>query len=257
MSTTPSKFVWYELMTSDPQAAEAFYREVIGWSAADAGMPDRRYTILSIGKTAIGGLMALPPEVRDAGGRPGWIGYIAAGDVDRAAAQVAQGGGAVHRAAEDIPGVGRFAVVGDPQGAAFVLFKGNSDAAPEQPAAGTPGTVGWHELVTLDREAAFKFYSALCGWTKSEAIDMGPMGIYQLFAAGGDAIGGMMNKPAEVPAPFWLYYVNVAAVDAAIERVKDGGGRIINGPMQVPGGSWIVQCLDPQGAMFAMVAPTR
>jgi predicted enzyme related to lactoylglutathione lyase len=160
----------------------------------------------------------------------------------------------VHVPPTDIPNIGRFAMVADPQGVAFNLFKPVSDA-PRPPAyPATPGTVGWHELLALDGEKAFAFYAELFGWTKAEAIDMGAMGRYQLFAAGGAPIGGMMTKPAEVPVPFWTYYFQVDGVGAAMERLKAGGGAVINGPMQVPGGSWIVQGLDPQGAMFSMVS---
>jgi predicted enzyme related to lactoylglutathione lyase len=88
-------------------------------------------------------------------------------------------------------------------------------------------------------------------------MDMGPMGRYQLFAAGEANIGGMMTKPPAVPVPHWTYYFNVPAIDAAAARVTSGGGRIIHGPMQVPGDLWIVSCFDPQGAGFALVAPKR
>ena len=257
MPTPARPFVWYELMTSDATAAEAFYRSVIGWQTADAGMPGMKYTLLSVGESAIAGLMDLPAEARAAGARPGWLGYIAVDDVDARLAQVLQAGGAMHHPAQDIPGVGRFATVADPQGAVFCLFKGLSEQAPPQPAAGTPGTIGWRELYAGDLASAWLFYSTLFGWTKDEAIDMGERGIYQLFAAGGPAIGGMMTRPSEVPQPCWLYYISVDAIDAAAARVTAAAGQVVNGPMEVPGGSWIVQCLDPQGAMFAMVAPKR
>lgn len=259
MTPTASPFVWYELMTSDASAAEAFYRSVVGWKTADAGMPGMKYTLLSVGDMAVAGLMDLPAEASAAGARPGWLGYIAVDDVDARLAQVLQAGGAMHHPTQDIPGVGRFATVADPHGAVFCLFKGSSDEQPPQPAAGTPGTIGWHELYAGDLNSAWAFYSALFGWTKDEAIDMGPMGTYQLFApgAGSPAIGGMMTRPPEVPQPCWLYYVNVEATDAAVERVTAAGGQVVSGPMEVPGGSWIVQCVDPQGAMFAMVAARR
>ena len=86
---------------------------------------------------------------------------------------------------------------------------------------------------------------------------MGPMGVYQIFAIDGAQAGGMMTKTPQTPAPFWLYYFNVDALDAAITRGKDAGGQIIIDPMKVPGGSWIVHGLDPQGAIFAMVGPKR
>jgi hypothetical protein len=257
MPQPTSQFVWYELMTTDAQAAEAFYCQVIGWSAADAGMPGTAYTLLSAGPAVIAGLMALPKEACDAGARPGWIGYVAVDDVDAAARQLQEAGGKVDRPAEDIPGVGRFAVVADLDGASFCLFKGNSAEQPPQPPAGTPGTMGWHELYAGDQDRAWAFYSSQFGWTKDQAIDMGAMGVYQLFAAGGEAIGGMMTKPPEVPQASWLYYVNVAAIDAAVGRVTAAAGHVVSGPMEVPGGMWVAQCMDPQGAMFAMVAPTR
>jgi uncharacterized protein len=79
---------------------------------------------------------------------------------------------------------------------------------------------------------------------------MGPMGIYQIFATGHGPCGGVMPKTPETPAPFWLYYFNVDAAEAAMARVKDAGGQVIHGPMQVPGDRWIAHGLDPQGAML-------
>lgn len=257
MADTPSRFVWYELMTTDPVAAQAFYTQVVGWQATDSGMPGMDYTLLAAGPHQVGGLMALPPEARAAGVPPNWSGYLAVDDVDAKAAAVLQAGGQLLRPAADIPGVGRFAVVADPAGAAFCLFKDNNPAAAPPPAAGTPGTVGWHELMAGALAPAWDFYSALFGWSKAEAIDMGPMGIYQLFGAGDAPIGGMMTKPPEMPGAAWLYYFNVDAIDAAAGRVQAAGGRMVNGPMEVPGGSWVLQAADPQGAMFALVAPKR
>ena len=163
-------------------------------------------------------------------------------------------GGHVHRGPEDIPAVGRFAVVSDPQGALIYLFKGLGEAPTALPPS-TPGTIGWRELHAADWEAAFGFYAMLFGWTKGDALDMGPMGTYQLFAIGGVMAGGMMTRMDPGHAPSWLYYFNVADIDGAIGRVKEHGGQIVHGPSQVPGGSWIAHGLDPQGAMFAVVAP--
>ncbi len=255
MPDPDGRFIWYELITTDTSGAEAFYRNVVGWRAQDSGLSDRSYTILSVGETPAAGLMAMPPEAREM--RPGWIGYIAVDDVDSFTARVKEAGGTVHRAPDDIPSVGRFAVVGDPQGAVFVLFKSARSEPRPEATPGTPGCTGWHELHARDRESAFAFYSGLFGWTKAEAIDMGAMGVYQLFATGGVPVGGMMTKADAVPVPVWLYYFNVESIDDAVVRVKDGGGQILNGPHQVPGGSWIVHGSDPQGAMFALVGPRR
>ena len=256
MPETPTSFVWYELMTTDTDVAERFYRDVVGWNAQPFDQPDMRYTVMSAGGRMVAGLMALPPEYAEAGGRPAWVGYIYADDVDAATDGVRDAGGAVHREPADIPNVGRFSVVADPGGAIFNLFKpSGGEMPPASPT--TPGHVGWHELHAADGASAFSFYAGQFGWTKDRAMDMGPMGTYQLFAAGGDAIGGIMTKPPEMPAPAWLFYFTVPAIDAAVTRVTDGGGQVLNGPMEVPGGAWIIQGLDPQGAMFALVGMRR
>ena len=257
MSTNHGTFVWYEVMTSDTSAAESFYRSVMGWDIKDAGMEGFAYQVVSVGPTMIGGMMAIPEAARAMGARPTWLGYIGVDDVDTYAGRVTAAGGAVHRGPEDIPGVGRFAVVADPQGAVFILFRGSGDQAPQAAAPGTPGHVGWHELHAGDGVSAFSFYAGLFGWTKGEAMDMGPMGVYQIFVADGVPVGGMMTKAADMPMPAWLYYFNVEAVDAAMGRVRDSGGQVVLEPQQVPGGMWIVQCIDPQGAMFAMLGAKR
>lgn len=251
MPANPSKFVWYELMTSDVDAAESFYKTVLGWnSEAWGGGAEMHYVIMKAANLPVAGVMAIPDEA--AGMNPAWVGYIYAADVDAATESVRKAGGKVFREPSDIPEIGRFSVVTDPQGAVFMLFtpkgEGGASAAPM-----TPGHVGWHELMATDWKSAFDFYAGQFGWTKKEAVDMGPMGTYQLFAAGGDAIGGMMTKPPQIPAPHWLYYFNVVDIDAASERVTNNKGQVVMGPMEVPGGAWIIQCTDPQGAHFALV----
>ena len=257
MTKDIAPFCWYELMTGDLAAAEAFYTAVIGWTAKDAGMDGLRYSILSMGERPIAGAMTLPDELRATGVPSHWIGYVRVEDVDAMLPRLITAGGSVLKRAEDIPGVGRFAVVADPHGAAFCLFREDMDQTSAPVAAATPGHVGWHELSAGDGPAAFAFYSGLFGWTKGEAMPMGELGVYQLFATGGEAIGGMLTKMPDCPVPFWLFYFNVERLDGALERVKAGGGSVVLEPMEVPGGSWIGQCLDPQGAMFALVAPQR
>lgn len=254
MAQSPTSFFWYELMTSDPKASAAFYDAVVGWSAAPFEGDGIPYTVLSAGERGIGGIMDMPEGYRQAGGHPAWVGYIHAGDVDATARALEAAGGKVHRGPDDIPGVGRFAVVSDPQGAMFQLLQPNGpDQPPVDPA--TPGHVGWHELYTSDWKAALDFYSGQFGWTKDGEFDMGQMGVYALFAVNGRQTGGMMNKPAQIPSPVWQFYFNVADVDAAAGRVTAKGGKVLMGPMEVPGGSRVVQCQDPQGAHFALLEP--
>jgi uncharacterized protein len=256
MSSKANPFVWYDLMTTDTKAAEAFYAKVVGWEIKDSGMPGRYYGILSMGGTMVGGLMPIPDDVpKDV--QPAWKGYIGVEDVDLFAPRVTAAGGVIHRAPTDIPGVGRFAVAADLHGASFILFKSNTDQTPTPAPMGALGHVGWRELHAGDGASAFAFYSGLFGWTKDQAMDMGAMGIYQTFKTAGEQGGGIMTKMPQEPRPFWLYYFNVDAIDAAMRRVTDAGGRIINGPMEVPGERWIVQGFDPQGAMFALLAAKR
>ena len=204
----------------------------------------------------VGGLMPIPEDAAKMGVRPAWMGYIAVDDVKKYADKVKAAGGVIHRPPAEIPSVGTFAVAGDPSGAGFLLFQGDGDEAPVQEPM-KPGFIGWHELHGGDPEKSFAFYSGLFGWTKGEAMPMGEIGTYQIFNTKGQQAGGMMKKMAAEPAPHWLYYITVDAIDAAQERVKSAGGQVINGPMQVPGGSWIINGLDPQGAMFALVAPKK
>ena len=258
MTDQRGSFIWCELMTTDMDAAETFYKAVVGWKTADFGHPDMRYTVVSVGDRGVGGIMDIPADARKAGVGPGWIGYIGVADVDGAAARLKDAGGAIHKPPTDIPDVGRFAIVADPGGAMFALMTPSSDEKPVPPAPNTPGLVGWHELYAADGEAsAFAFYSSQFGWTQADTFDMGAMGIYRIFADNGVPVGGMMNKPAEMPAGAWQYYFNVDGIDAAAERVTSNGGQVLMGPHEVPGGSWIVQAKDPQGAMFALVAPRR
>jgi uncharacterized protein len=253
----PSQFFWHELMTSDVKAAEKFYSAVMGWKVTDSGAPGQQYTLFNVGDRGVAGMLAITPDMAEHGARPGWLGYIAADDVDQAVVRLKQEGGKVHIEPRDAPGIIRFAMVADPQGAPFYIAKGLLPNPPPPLDNSMPGTVGWNELMASDGQAAFAFYSKMFGWTKDQAVDMGPMGIYQLFAAGGQAIGGMMTKPAALPVPFWGFYFNVAAIDAGTERIKAVGGTILNGPMQVPGGQWVVQAMDPQGAAFNLVALKR
>ena len=178
-------------------------------------------------------------------------------DVDAALPALRAAGGQVYKEPADIPGVGRFAVVGDPYGAAFMLFRDAGGDPPPPPPPETPGLVGWRELHAGDSERALAFYSGLFGWTKERDFDMGPMGLYHIFNSAPGESGGMMTRSPQTPASFWLYYFNVEAIDAAVARVNKAGGKIANGPMEVPTGQWVAQAFDPQGAMFALVAPKR
>jgi uncharacterized protein len=258
MSSPKGQFVWHELVTTDAKASLAFYSGVIGWTSSAMPMADGggTYHVLEAGKRGMGGVFEIPKA--SAGMRAGWVGYIGSEDVDKDAARLKELGGSVQRPPADIPNIGRFAPVSDPQNAGFILFKPQPPPGEIPPRAAGVGAVGWNELITTDWKAALAFYSRLFGWTAGEAMDMGPaMGIYQLFSAGAQPIGGMMNRPAPAIAPHWLYYFNVDGINAALARVKARGGELLNGPNEVPGPMWTIQCRDPQGSVFALVSTTR
>lgn len=257
MAAGDGRFVWYELMTTDTAAAKAFYTEVVGWGMQPGPVAGMDYTLLTAGSVPMAGLMALPEEARAAGAPPHWIGYVGTADVDASATQARDLGGSIIVPPTDIPDIGRFAVIADPQGAAIALFKGTGAMEWEPPARGTPATFSWHELYATDWSKAFDFYQAMFGWEKSDAMQTPDMGTYQIFSIGGVPSGGMCNKPAAMPRAAWLYYAEVEALDAAVAKVTEGGGSIVLEPMQVPGGGWIVQGRDPQGAAFALHAPKR
>jgi predicted enzyme related to lactoylglutathione lyase len=248
------RFTWYELMTTDVAAARVFYAKVLGWEAQDASTPDFAYTRFTADKTSVSGLMDLPEEARKMGATPRWMGYVGVNDVDATADRIKQLGGAVYVPPTD-SNIGRISVVADPQKATLALVKGLKPGPKRLADLSKTGGVGWHELLASDWEKAFAFYGELLGWQKAAAdavTGSGPTETYQLFAAGGQTIGGMFTKRQTEPVPFWLFYFNVDDIDAGAERVKSGGGEIVEGPLELSDGSWFARCTDPQGAVFAL-----
>lgn len=245
------RFCWYELMTSDTEGAKAFYRELAGWGTAPFG--DEGYQVWMNGEMPVGGLMKLPDELTGMGIPPHWLAYVSTPDVDQTSAHVEQLGGRILKAAFDVPGAGRIAVVADDQGVPFGLY---TSASPMEGEEQPPrlGEFSWHELATIGHEEGYAFYSKLFGWPRREDFDMGPDGIYLMFGdRAGDALGGMYQKPAAAPGPkSWLYYILVSDADAAARKATDLGGQLLMGPMEVPGGDRIAVLLDPQGAAFAV-----
>ncbi len=240
--------IWYDLMTDAPDPAQAFYGPLMGWTFARLpGGMDRDYrTVTASDGAGVGGVMA-------AGGAPFapiWTVYFGVADVDRVAARVTQLGGAIHMEPQDIPGVGRFAFVADPQGAMFYLMRGDGDGPSTAFAPLIPGHCAWNELVTRDQADALAFYGALFGWQKTGAMPMGDAGDYTFIASGDTEIGAMMTSRDPEAAAFWNFAFTVPDIDAAKRAIKDGGGTVTHGPIALPGdeGDWLIQATDPQGA---------
>lgn len=248
-SPTDGLFVWHELLTTDPSAAPAFYSAIVGWQAQPWDK-DMSYTLWVNGEAPVGGLMALPEEVKAMSVPPNWLSYVGVADIDASTGQAASLGARILRPPEDIPNAGRFAVIADPQGAVFCLYTSDT----ETPGYTPPrlGEFSWHELGTTDPAGALAFYGALFGWQTIDEVDMGPEGTYTIFGLDGKMLGGIMQKPAPAPVSYWLPYARVASADKAAEVASGVGGQVIVPPMEVPGGDRIAVMLDPQGAVFAV-----
>ncbi|HLH12580.1 MAG TPA: VOC family protein [Methylovirgula sp.] len=256
MPNSHGRFVWYELMTTDVDKAKAFYAEVLGWNTRDASTSDLVYSLFAANDVPVAGVMRLPAEAATRGVPPNWLGYVGVDNVDAAVARARELGASVHVAPTDVPDVSRFSIIADPQTATLALVKGmkSGETPPAEP--GAPGHVGWHELLAADWQKALAFYGALFGWQKTES-HFGVMGTYQQFSAQGEEIGGMFDKPATLPFAFWLYYFNIEDIEATAGRVVANGGQILYGPTIVPGGAQIAHCIDPQGAVFALIDRRR
>ena len=244
------RVLWYELLTSDMKAAESFYTTVVGWTIAPfEGAPQAYDMWMRAGDTPVGGVMTIPVGMNFP---PHWEMYVGVEKLDSAVAQIEQLGGRSLGPVIDVPTVGRMRTMQDPQNAVFAIYE--PESPPQEPErAADVGGVSWHELHTDGADAALKFYSDIFGWRETSAMDMGPAGKYHIFARTFD-LGGMMNKMpqmAQVP-PNWGLYFRVDEINAAAERVKANGGQILNGPMEVPGGDMIINCMDPQGAAFSL-----
>lgn len=251
MPPTPrGRFVWYDLMTTDPAAAIDFYRQVVGWTTQVWEQSSPPYTMFQHDATSIGGAMQLPEEARAQGAPPHWLCYIGTPTIHETVAEAKGMGATEYVPPTEIPTVGWFAVLADPQGATFATFQGEQPGGEWAPQV---GDASWHELITSDWQAGFDFYQKLFGWQKTDAMEMAPGATYQMFGQNGATYGGMYSfMPGMPPVPYWMPYFCIADLDASVARVNDLGGRVRHGPMEVPGGDRVAVCTDAQGAAFGM-----
>jgi len=244
------RFVWHELMTRDVPAAKTFYSKLTGWKTIPWPL-DPGYTVCHADSGPVAGIMQIPADL-PAEFPPHWVQYIGTRDVDGIADAAVRAGGSLVKAPADMAGAGRYAVLKDPQGAAFAIID-PENARPEPEGPPALGNFSWHELATSDNEAAFAFYSGLFGWDAMTRMDMGPTGIYLVFGNDGVQRGGMYIKPADWPAPpNWMPYAHVPSVDASAANLESVGAKVLVEPMDVPGGSRISSLTDPSGAPFAI-----
>lgn len=259
MANKHGDFIWYELLTPDASAAAQFYQGLLGWQVSD----NPEYREITASEGMVGGMLPLTPEMTGAGARPAWLGYIAVDDVDAAVERVTAAGGRTLMPARDMEGVGRFALVTDPQGAPFYVIRaippqGAADPTSHAFAAERPmrGHCAWNELSSDDPAAAWRFYGELFRWVKDGDLDMGPLGRYE-FIRHGFMLGAIMPRMPQMPVSAWTFYFRVPDIDAAHDYVRQNGGRVLQEPIEIPGGEYSMNVMDPQGAAVGLVGPRK
>jgi predicted enzyme related to lactoylglutathione lyase len=239
------KFVWHELLTTDAAAATAFYTKVVPWKTQSWDQ-DSAYSMWVAKSGPVGGIAKA-----DESGAPRWLPYVGVSDMEGTVQKAKDLGATVVKEPTEIPNMGWYAVLTDPQGAEFAVYKSNT--AYNGAAAPGAGEFTWHELATTDAKAALDFYTKIFGWEAGPAHDMGPAGMYHLFLQDGNQYGGVYV--ATEGGPNWLCYIGVEDAGKAAAAAKSAGGRVVNGPMEVPGGSWVAQVEDKEGVSFAIHEP--
>ena len=261
MTNKHGDFVWYELMVPDADAAADFYGAVVGWSCKlSENSGAEGYREWWMGDAPIGGLLPLSDEMKEGGAHPAWLGYIHVDDVDAQAEKLKAAGANVMMGPMDIPNVGRFVMILDPQGVPLYVMTDTSGETSNAFAATDPmvGHCAWNELSTGDPEGAKTFYGSQFGWVKDGDMDMGPLGKYEFWKPGDGRdfmLGAVMPKMAEMPVSMWTYYFRVPDIDKAVETINAKGGTVLVEPTEIPGGEFSINAMDPQGAAFGLVGP--
>jgi uncharacterized protein len=260
MANKHGDFIWYELMSPEGGASQDFYGPLLGWTFGS----NDEYREIQGSEGGVGGILQLTPEMTSGGAHPAWVGYILVDDVDTSVAAITAKGGQVHMPARDMPDVGRFAMVTDPQGAPFYVMKpippaDKPDMESHAFSYDRPriGHCAWNELATSDPEAAKAFYGEQFGWKVDGGMDMGEMGRYDFWGPtdGRGMLGAVMPKMPQMPVSMWSFYFRVPDIDAAAAAIKANGGTMMMEPMEIPGGEFSLNAMDPQGAAFGLVGP--
>ncbi len=247
---TPS---WTDLATPDLAASRQFYGTLFGWDFADedTGDPENPYVMVRQGGNDVAGMMKLSPEMQAGGMPPVWSTYVTVTDVDAAATKAKELGGVVLSGPMDVMEAGRMAVLADPAGAVFCVWQPKASIGAQ--IVNEPVSLTWNELMSTDIEAAKPFYRGLFGW-KGETMNMGGDGPpYTVWMLGEGGVGGGMPSPMEGMPSFWGVYFAVADCDATVEKAKELGASVLNGPMDVPEVGRMAALMDPQGAAFSVI----
>jgi len=245
------RFIWHELMIADPAPAAKFYEGLLGWTVQEVPMGAMgTYRLFLHEGKQVAGCMQSPPGVP-----PHWLVYVGVEDDEASARRIVELGGKIMVPPTEVPGMLRFAIAMDPQGAAFGIMRGLGPEPPAYDGPPRPGTFVWDELHTKDQAAAGKYYGDLFGWTGFVA-DGDPMKYWHWKNADKD-IGGMMNLMSPHAPPHWLGYIGVSDVDASTAKVRALGGKVHMEPMEIEKTGKFSVVEDTTGAHFALFRSAR
>jgi uncharacterized protein len=252
-SYVPGTPCWVDLATPDIEGAQRFYGELFGWEIPE--LPNSAemggYRRVKLGGRDVAGAMPLMQESQP----PAWSTYISVDDADAISRAIQENGGTMIAEPMAVAEYGRLALFTDPEGAFFGIWEPADFAGAEL--VNEKGAVGWNELESRDPEGAKRFYGAVFGW-EFEDHDMGEM-TYTEWQIGGKAIGGMADikgrVPDEVPA-HWMVYFGSVDTDEAVDKIKELGGQVMFGPVDIPAGRFAM-VTDPHGAAFAVMQPSE
>jgi predicted enzyme related to lactoylglutathione lyase len=248
-SSWNGRFVWHDLMTTDAAKAQAFYCALFDWQIQEVPMHGFAYRMIVVGPGPIGGIVEeknIPVSH--------WMPYCAVADVDAAAKKCQQLGGTVCVPPTDIPGTGRFAVIGDPLGAYLSIYKGLPASQGFDPDLPVPGRVCWNELLSTDDAAAQKFYSAMFGW-REQPKDIGPMGTYRVQILADKQAGGIMKHPQSGAPSAWLVYFFTKDLKKSTARAQQLGATVCVPETPIEGIGAFSMFTDPAGATAALFQP--
>jgi uncharacterized protein len=248
---TMGEFCWTDLGTTDIVRAKKFYQGVFGWKVRDASMGagNGNYSLMRLDGKDVCGLYPMPPAPKRTKSRPSWRPYVAVKNASAAAKKAKSAGGKITMGPTTVMDRGRMATIQDPTGAGFAVWQaGSRQGVILEDRA---GTVCWHDLNTSKPKAAAKFYAAVFGW-KTQNKDIAG-NEYHLFRLGDESVCGMWPWPAKQLPPSWVTYFEVADCAKSVAKANRLGGRIVMGPIAVPGMGHFAIIADPQGATFGII----
>jgi uncharacterized protein len=246
-SHKPGSFSWFELVTSDQNAAKSFYSKLFNWTPNDQPMgPGQFYTMLEKNGKHAAALYGMDDQQKQRGIPPHWNLYVTVKSADEAAAKAKSLGAQLLMEPFDVMDVGRMAIIQDPTGANIMIWEPRKHIGTG--VIDEPNAFCWYELYTNDTEKAKNFYTQMFGWGTGGGAE------YTEWKLDDKSIGGMMKIQPEMGPmpPNWTPYVMVENADAVAEKAKSLGGQVHVGPQDIPNMGRFAILGDPQGATFAI-----